>query len=243
MCPAAIVSLALLAATGPAAPPVPVLVELFTSEGCSSCPPADALLERLVSEQPVPQVRIVALGEHVDYWNDLGWRDRFSDPAFTNRQVGYVRRLGRSSPYTPQVVVDGERDALGSSRAAVMAAIAAQAPRPKGEVRVRREPSGTLRVEASWPGGAAAGVFLAVTERRAATDVTRGENAGRRLLHASVARSLVRIGTGSGVFLGSAAVPEAPLPGTSWVVFVQATGGGRVLAVGETSAAAPAPGG
>src|SRR5438128_11127648 len=93
---------------------VPVLVELFTSEGCSSCPPADAVLARLVREQPVQGVEILALSEHVDYWDSLGWQEPYSNRIFTDRQQTYSSQLRRGNIYTPQAVVDGPAAVLGS---------------------------------------------------------------------------------------------------------------------------------
>src|SRR5437762_4458580 len=110
---------------------LPILVELFTSEGCSSCPPADAVLARLHQKQPVPGVQLLVLSEHVDYWNNLGWRDPFSDALFTDRQGRYGSRI-----YTPQAVVDGRIDVLGSDEQGIIRAATAAAAEPHGVVRL-----------------------------------------------------------------------------------------------------------
>src|SRR5437870_9783817 len=91
----------------------PVVVELFTSEGCSSCPPADELLARLEREQPVANARVIALEEHVDYWNQLGWNDRFSNSLFRGRQNDYARFFRTENIYTPQMIVNGQAEFVG----------------------------------------------------------------------------------------------------------------------------------
>ena len=111
-------------------PRTPVLVELFTSEGCSSCPPADALLARLDRDQPVPNADIITLGEHVDYWDSLGWHDRFSSHQFTLRQSEYTQRLRLDDSYTPQMIVDGTSQFVGNDAAHALRAIAEAARTP-----------------------------------------------------------------------------------------------------------------
>src|SRR3981189_1294524 len=129
---------AMLAAAG--------LVELFTSGGFSSCPPADAVLARLHREQPVPGVQLVVLSEHVDYWNDLGWKDPFSDARFSDRQGRYGSRI-----YTPQVVGDGRIDVLGSDEAGIVRAAKAAARDPHGTVRLERSAGGgRVSVSGLW---------------------------------------------------------------------------------------------
>src|SRR5262249_52322390 len=115
---------------------VPVIVELFTSEGCSSCPPADALLARYESQQPVANAQIIALEEHVDYWNELGWVDPFSGKQWTNRQVEYAASLGNGNPYTPQMVVDGRTEFVGSRESQAHQVISRAASQPKTQVSV-----------------------------------------------------------------------------------------------------------
>ena len=180
----------------------PVLIELYTSEGCSSCPPADRLLTELTTEQPVTGAHVIALGEHVDYWDDLGWPDRFSSPAFTARQSESQHKAFASSTiYTPQIVIDGVREAVGSDRTAVRDAIVQAARLPKGHVRLtvaaasRGQVPVTLHLDlAAVRDHAAADVLLAVVEDGLTTDVRRGENRGRRLNHDAVVRRLSVIG-------------------------------------------------
>jgi hypothetical protein len=176
---------------------VPVIVELFTSEGCSSCPPADnvlALLERL---QPVAGIEVIALGEHVDYWDHLGWKDRFSSPLFTARQQDYGEALHLQSVYTPQIVINGAAEALGSDPEAARSAI-----ERFGRVPIRAAVSMKLagadmvafEVRQLPVPTKTADMFLAVTESGIETAVQQGENAGRRLRHAPVVRTLTTLG-------------------------------------------------
>lgn len=225
--------------------PAPVLVELFTSEGCSSCPPADAVAERLLRTQPVPGARVVLVAHHVDYWDSLGWPDPFSSPSATTRQTGYAP-LGRGS-YTPQAVIDGEAELVGSRASAMEAAVASAAERPHGrlDLEVAREASGyrvTAKAAALPPGAAAdAELVLAVVQDRARVAVPRGENAGRTLAHAGVARALRVLGPvpSSGVELYASLQPLAAVAapegsGFSVVAFVQERGARRVLATATT---------
>lgn len=193
---------------GKAAPPkggrTPVVVELFTSEGCSSCPPADALLVQLDAQQPVAGAEVIALEQHVDYWNQLGWADPFSSHERTRRQQEYADTFGNDGVYTPQMVVDGRVEFVGSREGRAHQAIAEAASQTKTPVHLAAEKNGAgpgkLVLTAHVPKLAGAQpddsveVFLAITESRLHSDVTRGENAGKALDHAGVVRELKRIG-------------------------------------------------
>src|SRR5262249_46737153 len=182
---------------------VPVIVELFTSEGCSSCPPADALLARYESQQPVANAQIIALEEHVDYWDQLGWVDPFSGRAWTNRQADYATSLGNGNPYTPQMVIDGRTEFVGSRESQARQVIARAASQPKTRVSVGFQTgakAGARTVQivvdklASSSPGDEPEVWLAITEADLHSEVTRGENAGRALGHASIVRVLRKVG-------------------------------------------------
>src|ERR1041385_5262008 len=166
--------------SGQAAPQV--LVELFTSEGCSSCPPADSLLQKLSREQLVPGVSVIALSEHVDYWNHLGWRDPFSSEQLTARQQRYAVKIGSPGPYTPQMIVDGVEAFVGSDSERARRAIALAAARPKVDVTAEHAGPGALHVRVP-ANPAPSEVFIAVVYDPAPSSVSRGENSGRRLTH------------------------------------------------------------
>ena len=185
-----------------------VLVELFTSEGCSSCPSADRVLTDLKRDQPLTGIRVIALGEHVDYWNYIGWHDPFSSSAFTNRQYSYGKTFHLNSVYTPQAVVDGKTELLGSDRESLGSIIRNAARAPKAVVAITPDTgaagnavadANTVRVDISKlpavHAGDTANVMLAITQDNLSNAVTRGENAGHTLPHTSVVRSLRRIGT------------------------------------------------
>ncbi|MDN2565642.1 DUF1223 domain-containing protein [Aquibium sp. A9E412] len=169
-----------------ATPPVRGVVELFTSQGCSACPPADALLGEWARSDDV-----VALGYHVDYWDYLGWKDTFASPQNTQRQRDYAARLD-GSVYTPQAVVNGGVHLVGSHREAIEARLAAEAPLPVPVVV--RETGPTIVIETGAADGHAAHVVLAYFKPRAAVDVARGENRGRRLTYWNVVTDLHTVG-------------------------------------------------
>jgi hypothetical protein len=202
-----------------AAQPAVVVAELFTSEGCSSCPPADDLLSDLVQRQPVPGVEILALSEHVDYWDQLGWPDPFSSTEFSARQADYDERVFRTNRiYTPQLVVDGQFEAVGSNAAAVRQAILRAARMPKAAVTLAAaagpaRDSARVDVRISVPATLALSrtdVLIALVEDELVTDVRRGENGGRTLRHTAVVRvirAIGAVGPGDRTASASASVP------------------------------------
>jgi len=188
------------AAAKPLAERTPVLVELFTSEGCSSCPPADALLEQLDRIQPVAAANIIVLSEHVDYWDDLGWRDPYSSAAFSARQSAYSERFGGNTVYTPEMVVDGRYELVGSNEPGALRTIDKAAHAAKSSVALNgatvRDGALTVHVDASaLPASASdapADLLIAVADEQDMSQVSAGENDGRKLTHIAVLRSLTR---------------------------------------------------
>jgi hypothetical protein len=231
-----------------ASPRMPVLVELFTSEGCSSCPPADALLTRLDKDQPVPGAEVIALSEHVDYWNRLGWSDPYSLSDFSERQSQYSNVLNIDDVYTPQMIIDGRVQFVGSNDAEARRAIADAARNAKTGVTVSlasenaqgRTVTLAIRVDSlsTLVKSGDADVMLAITESGLRSNVTRGENAGRILNHIAVVRRLSSIGTiHSQKDLAFTAEPVVQM-GKTWkrenlkaVAFIQERASRRVLGV------------
>ncbi len=180
----------------------PVVVELFTSEGCSSCPPADALLARISKSSSFAGAQIIAIAEHVDYFNSLGWADPYSKKQFTARQQGYVDAMHLKEVYTPQMIVDGRTGFLGHNEAAARAAIASAAKAPKATVKVQVDSlkgnALTLKVDVgtvpATDAGEMADLLVGITEDNLRSSVTSGENAGRKLAHMRVLRGIKNIG-------------------------------------------------
>jgi hypothetical protein len=222
----------------------PVLLELFTSEGCSSCPPADRLLQILDEKQPVAGADLIVLSEHVDYWNSLGWRDPFSSPQFTARQQDYTNRYNFDGVYTPQLVVDGRYAFVGSdgreAADAVQKAIRAhkltmtisKVARAGNAVTARIE----LPIDENFKGTRGI-LYVALADNRQESHVARGENGGRTLAHVAVARVLKEAGT---IDFSAASTKEIALPvqtgsgnGLRVIAFIQDPKSGYVLGVAE----------
>jgi hypothetical protein len=217
-----------------------VLVELFTSEGCSSCPPADALLAKL-DHQPIDGAEIIVLGEHVDYWDGQGWNDRFSSSQYTDRQKDYCARLhAKDGAYTPQMIVDGTDQFVGNDVSHARQAIEHAAQSAKLKLTLSQPAADGRKVSASVsaPAGEATrpqgDLYAALVDPTDETDVRGGENGGHRLQHVGVVRSLQRIGSlkqlGSGPVSFSLKAPGDAKPETMRVVvFAQQSGPGPVL--------------
>lgn len=223
----------------------PVLVELFTSEGCSSCPPADGLLEKLDRLQPVDGAELVVLSEHVDYWDDIGWKDPYSSREFSLRQGDYAHRFRLDGPYTPQMVVDGDAQLVGSDERQALRALGNAAKIDKIPVSLsspRTEGANFLvvHVEVGPPLSSAkpasGQVWIALANDRDQSNVRRGENAGRILKHVAVVRALTQVGTidRGGTFSKNVrvSIENTNQQNLRIVAIVQETATGRVLGVG-----------
>jgi hypothetical protein len=222
--------------------PTPILLELFTSEGCSSCPPADTFVQRLDDSQPVPGAQLIVLSEHVDYFNHEGWTDPYSSAWVTQRQNDYDHALGLDTVYTPQVIVDGTQvlhlDSSQQMKEVFQKAIASPTiPIHLGPVSNDASHPGKLSAHVEIDGGSdkrSAGIYLAVALDHATSQVLRGENGGQSLTHVAVLQSLTKVGQlrhgrkfdqEVPVKLKAGEVPE----GIRVVVFLQEIGPGKVL--------------
>jgi hypothetical protein len=227
-------------ASGAVARKTPVVVELFTSEGCSSCPPADRLLQSLDEKQPFDDADLIVLSEHVDYWNDGGWVDPYSSKVFSARQRSYAEHFGLDSVYTPQVVVDGQLEAVGSNAVEIRNAVQAALRNRKvaltlaNAVHERHQIKFHL-VAADLPGTEASiTVYVAVAENKVRSSVSGGENGGRSLTHVAVVRAFAPVGTvkgGSG-FSKEITIPMPPgsvSSGFRVVAFLQDDRSGKII--------------
>jgi hypothetical protein len=228
-----------LIAQAPTSKPTVVLVELFTSEGCSSCPPADALLRQIDHTQTSSGQLIVGISEHVTYWNSLGWQDPFSSSIYTDRQNSYGQRFNLDSVYTPQMIVNGSDQFVGSDKASLLRSIQHQS---SGNSPVTLNISSVnrlgdhLAVTFSAAGAIPANgtdIIAVLADDTDQSSVQRGENSGRTLTHVAVARSLSRVATlkTAEEKTISVALPTSFQPNQHHhlILFAQAPGYGRVL--------------
>ncbi len=228
------------ASMSPGAEAHPILVELFTSEGCSSCPPADEFIQKLDTLQPVHGAQLIVLSEHVDYWDGDGWKDPNSSHALTQRQADYVRALGLSTAYTPQIIVDGTKEARISDSKQLQDVFQQAAATSKIPIRLS-----TVAVNQGKPGlisahietdtaDHSADVFLVVALSHVESQVLHGENGGRHLTHVAVVQQLAKVGK---LQKGKSFAQDvhvqlktAPDPGNIRVVaFAQTSGPGKLL--------------
>lgn len=222
----------------------PVLVELFTSEGCSSCPPADRQLTFLSEKQPVAGAEVIALAFHVDYWDRLGWKDAFSSAEYSEHQNDYIVAKKLDSSYTPQMIVDGVTEFVGSNAQKANAAISNAVRERKGTVEISvSDKSVDLKI-GRLPEHKAATVYVAVAEDGLETKVGAGENGGMTLPHSSVVRKLILAGNidaGKSEFSGKIELPTGQdwkSENVKYVVFAQENTSKRVIAVGQVKAVA-----
>jgi hypothetical protein len=225
------------AVDGPA--PKVVLIELFTSEGCSSCPPADALLRQVNGSRTAGDQLVVGISEHVTYWNGLGWSDPFSSPAYTERQNAYSERFHLEGVYTPQMVINGAEQIVGSDRAALLRAVLAeegQHPRVSVRILSTQVVGNSMTVSFSVSGevpAQGADLMAVLADDSDRSSVLRGENSGQTLAHVSVARSISRVAR---LRTAGERTVQVQIPATfeaaqkhHLILFAQTPGNGRVL--------------
>lgn len=213
----------MLASPALAEGPGPVVVELYTSQGCSSCPPADAYLHELAEQEGV-----VALAMHVDYWDYIGWKDSFADPAYTARQKSYAAAQNKRMVYTPQMIVDGSYGVAGTKPKAVAAAIAKHHAKPNPVTLKLRREGDTLHIMATPRGAVPARMDITLLRYRpkATVAIKSGENAGRTLSYANIVTSMEPLGTWTGA---NPLRVSHPLKGDQpMVVLIQQSGHGPI---------------
>lgn len=225
----------------------PILVELFTSEGCSTCPPADVTLEKMDTLQPVPGAQLIVLSEHVDYWNHDGWRDPYSSASITSRQNGYVRALGLKTAYTPQILIDGTAELRINDPSQVSQVFQKAVSVSKVPIRIASatiegsKPAivhGTIEAESS-PEQHNADVYVAVALDHVESQVSSGENRGRHLAHVAVVLEIAKVGKlkkGENFnqdFRVKLDLPRTASTNIRIVAFIQETGPGRVLGASQ----------
>ncbi|HEY4357786.1 MAG TPA: DUF1223 domain-containing protein [Acidobacteriaceae bacterium] len=216
-----------------------VILELFTSEGCSSCPPADRLLRQVHLKETGAGQLIVGISEHVTYWNNLGWKDPYSAQVFTDRQSVYASRLSPEGPYTPQMVVNGRDQFVGGNGGALDGALQEDARRAHEDIRIVSSALSENGIDATFSFSGqvrkALDVIAVITDDADRSNVLRGENSGRLLEHVSVARSLVKVATITGDAQKSIhlTLPDGPklTPGSGHhlVLFVQEAHQGAIV--------------
>jgi hypothetical protein len=222
--------------------PTPVLIEMFTSEGCSSCPPVDGLLQKLDTFQPIPGAQLIVLSEHVTYWDQQGWKDPNSSSSLTDRQSSYEGVLGEKEVFTPQLIVDGTQQVHAGDPKQVKDTLQKAASAPKLGVRI-----GDVTVDAGNPTALRAhietdanfdkknaDVFVAVALDHVESQVLRGENGGRHLIHVAVVQELTKVGKLPKGKSFSQDIQLKLKPGTDpknlrLVALVQESGPGKVL--------------
>lgn len=220
----------------------PVLIELFTSEGCSSCPPADLFLKKLDAAQPIPGAQLIVLSEHVTYWDQDGWKDPNSSPSLTDRQSSYEGPLGENTVFTPQLIVDGTQQIRLGNPQQIEDLLQKAAATPKvpvriGEVTVDPGNPTTLRAHLETDANVEkhnADVYVAIALDHVESQVLRGENGGRHLVHVAVVQELTKVGK---LQKGKTFAQDVQLklkPGTDpknlrLVALVQESGPGKVL--------------
>lgn len=215
----------------------PVLVELFTSQGCPTCPAADKILTDLEISQPIAEAEIITLAWHVDYWDSFGWKDEFASPVFSQRQVAYSRALNIGETYTPQMFVDGTTHFIGTKLDKATKAITNAAKSEKTEITLSLDKDKIKISIPNLPKHERATVFVAFVQNNLSRKIGRGNNAGKTLLHSSVARDLRSVGSvepqtqkfETETFLQFQPVWEKE--NLNLIVFVQENGSRKILAV------------